>query len=47
MLYEAKAITRRGTIDAGNTVSDFSDIGARTQRVYLAKLMHAELERSF
>lgn len=40
MLYEAKAITRLGTIDAGNTVSDFSDIEQERKASLFSKLMH-------
>ncbi len=40
MLYEAKAITRRGTIDAGNTVSDFSEIEQERKASLFSKLMH-------
>ncbi len=41
MLYEAKAITRRGTIDAGNTVSDFSEIEQERKGSLFSTLMHA------
>ncbi len=40
MLFEAKAITRRGTIDAGNTVSDFSEIEQERKASLFSKLMH-------
>ncbi len=40
MLFEAKAITRLGSIDAGNTVSDFSDIEQERKASLFSKLMH-------
>lgn len=46
MLYEAKAITRRGTIDAGNTVSDFSDIEQERKSSLFSKLMHVSWKDS-
>ncbi|HEX5626173.1 MAG TPA: elongation factor G [Saprospiraceae bacterium] len=46
MLYEAKAITRRGTIDAGNTVSDFSEIEQERKASLFSKLMHVSWKDS-
>jgi elongation factor G len=40
MLFESKAITRLGTIDAGNTVSDFSDIEQERKASLFSTLMH-------
>ncbi|MBK8954681.1 MAG: elongation factor G [Saprospiraceae bacterium] len=46
MLYEAKAITRRGTVEAGNTVSDFSDIEQERKSSLFSKLMHVSWKES-
>ncbi|MBK6545490.1 MAG: elongation factor G [Saprospiraceae bacterium] len=46
MLFEAKAITRRGTIDAGNTVSDFSEIEQERKASLYSKLMHVSWKDS-
>lgn len=46
MLFEAKAITRRGTIDAGNTVSDFSEIEQERKSSLYSKLMHVSWKDS-
>ncbi|MDQ3143042.1 MAG: elongation factor G [Bacteroidota bacterium] len=46
MLYEAKAITRRGSVDAENTVSDFSDIEQERRQSLFSKLMHVSWKDS-
>ncbi|MBP8725423.1 MAG: elongation factor G [Saprospiraceae bacterium] len=46
MLYEAKAITRRGTVEAGNTVSDFSEIEQERKGSLFSKLMHVGWKQS-
>ena len=46
MLYEAKAISRRGTIDGANTVSDFSDIEQERKGSLFSKLMHVSWKDS-
>ncbi|MEP7195486.1 MAG: elongation factor G [Saprospiraceae bacterium] len=46
MLYEAKAITRRGTVEAGNTTSDFSDIEQERKGSLFSKLMHVSWKDS-
>ncbi|MBK6822095.1 MAG: elongation factor G [Saprospiraceae bacterium] len=46
MLYESKAITRRGTVEAGNTVSDFSDIEQERRGSLFSKLMHVNWKES-
>jgi elongation factor G len=46
MLFESKAITRRGTIDAGNTVSDFSEIEQERKASLFSKLMHVSWKDS-
>lgn len=46
MLYEAKAITRRGTVEAGNTVSDFSEIEQERKSSLFSKLMHVSWKTS-
>ena len=46
MLYEAKAITRRGSIETGNTVSDFSEIEQERSASLFSKLMHVSWKDS-
>ncbi len=46
MLFEAKAISRRGSIDAGNTVSDFSEIEQERKSSLFSKLMHVSWKDS-
>ncbi|HRI00966.1 MAG TPA: elongation factor G [Saprospiraceae bacterium] len=46
MLFEAKAIQRRGTIDGGNTVSDFSEIEQERKSSLFSKLMHVSWKDS-
>jgi elongation factor G len=46
MLFEAGAITRRGTIEDGNTVSDFTDIEQERGNSLFATLMHARWKDS-
>ncbi len=46
MLYEAKAITRRGTVEAGNTVSDFTEIEQERSASLFSKLMHVSWKDS-
>lgn len=46
MLYESKAITRRGTVEAGNTVSDFSEIEQERKSSLFSKLMHVSWKDS-
>ena len=46
MLYESKAITRRGTVEAGNTVSDFSEIEQERKSSLFSKLMHVSWKES-
>ena len=40
MLYEAKAVARRGKIEDGNTVSDFTNIEQTRQSSIFSTLMH-------
>lgn len=46
MLFEAGAITRRGTIEDQNTVSDFTDIEQERGNSLFATLMHASWKDS-
>ena len=46
MLYEAGAIPRRGNIDAGNTVSDFTNIEKERGNSVFSTLMHAHWKDS-
>ena len=46
MLFEAGAITRRGTIDGGNTVSDFTHIEKERGHSLFSTLMHAKWKDS-
>lgn len=46
MLYEAKAITRRGTVEDKNTVSDHYNIEKERSNSIFASLMHAEWKDS-
>ncbi len=46
MLFEAKAISRRGSIEAGNTVSDFSEIEQERKSSLFSKLMHVKWKDS-
>lgn len=46
MLYESKAITRRGTIDAANTISDFTEIEQERKSSLFSKLMHVSWKSS-
>lgn len=46
MLYEAKAITRRGSIEAGNTVSDFTELEQERKGSLFSKLMHVSWKES-
>jgi elongation factor G len=46
MLYEAKAINRRGSIDAANTISDFTEIEQERKSSLFSKLMHASWKSS-
>lgn len=46
MLFESKAITRRGTIEGGNTVSDFSEIEQERKSSLFSKLMHVSWKES-
>lgn len=46
MLFEAKAITRRGTVEAGNTISDFSEIEQERKGSLFSKLMHVSWKDS-
>lgn len=41
MLFEAGSISRRGTIEAGNTVSDFTNIEKERSNSIFSTLMHA------
>jgi elongation factor G len=46
MLYEAKAITRRGTVEDGTTVSDFTDIEQERGNSLFSTLMHVKWKNS-
>lgn len=46
MLFEAGAITRRGTIEDGNTISDFSEIEQERGNSLFATLMHVSWKDS-
>lgn len=46
MLYEAKAITRRGTVEDGTTVSDFTDIEQERGNSLFSTLMHVKWKDS-
>lgn len=46
MLYEANAIPRRGSIEAGNTVSDFTNIEKERGNSVFSTLMHAQWKES-
>lgn len=46
MLYEAKAITRRGTVNDGTTVSDFTDIEQERGSSLFSTLMHVKWKDS-
>lgn len=41
MLYESGAITRRGTVESGSTVSDFTNIEQERENSIFSTLMHA------
>jgi elongation factor G len=46
MLYEAGAIPRRGTVEAGNTVSDFTNIEKERGNSLFSTLMHVKWKTS-
>ncbi len=46
MLYEAKEIPRRGTIDAGTTVSDYTNIEKEKENSIFSTLLHAKWKDS-
>ncbi|MFZ1378773.1 MAG: elongation factor G [Saprospiraceae bacterium] len=46
MLFESKAISRRGSIDAANTISDFTEIEQERKSSLFSKLMHVNWKSS-
>ncbi|MBK7233279.1 MAG: elongation factor G [Saprospiraceae bacterium] len=46
MLFEAKAITRRGSIEGANTVSDFTELEQERKGSLFSKLMHVSWKES-